>query len=178
MTKVKHKSKPYKKKCLFSLHFFLHMLKYPCYLPVAQLDSASDSDSEGRRFESFRAGQKILVLRNEDFLSKPQAWYIIRRKSVYHQGRLTALVSHHAPAYFTRSAGTNFTEKSHSLLRMAFFWPTRKDLNLRPSESESDALSSCATGREHKKYSTKKPLCKGNAETFYRYLSIIAAMSG
>ena len=28
------------------------------YLPVAQLDSASDSDSEGRRFESFRAGQE------------------------------------------------------------------------------------------------------------------------
>ena len=27
------------------------------YLPVAQLDSASDSDSEGRRFKSFRAGQ-------------------------------------------------------------------------------------------------------------------------
>ena len=26
-------------------------------------------------------------------------------------------------------------------------WPTRKDSNLRPSESESDALSSCATGR-------------------------------
>ena len=29
------------------------------FLPVAQLDSASDSDSEGRRFESFRVGQKI-----------------------------------------------------------------------------------------------------------------------
>ena len=28
-----------------------------------------------------------------------------------------------------------------------FCWPTRKDSNLRPSESESDALSSCATGR-------------------------------
>ena len=28
------------------------------FLPVAQLDSASDSDSEGRRFKSFRAGQK------------------------------------------------------------------------------------------------------------------------
>ena len=28
------------------------------YLPVAQLDSASDSDSEGRRFESYRVGQK------------------------------------------------------------------------------------------------------------------------
>ena len=27
----------------------------------------------------------------------------------------------HAPAYFTRSAGTNFTEKSHPLARMAFF---------------------------------------------------------
>ncbi len=27
------------------------------FLPVAQLDSASDSDSEGRRFESFRVGQ-------------------------------------------------------------------------------------------------------------------------
>ena len=29
------------------------------YLPVAQLDSASDSDSEGHRFESVRVGQKI-----------------------------------------------------------------------------------------------------------------------
>ena len=27
------------------------------YLPVAQLDSASDSDSEGQRFESVRVGQ-------------------------------------------------------------------------------------------------------------------------
>ena len=27
-------------------------------LPVAQLDSASDSDSEGQRFESVRVGQK------------------------------------------------------------------------------------------------------------------------
>ena len=26
------------------------------------------------------------------------------------------------------------------------FWPTRKDLNLRPQESESCALSNCATG--------------------------------
>ena len=30
---------------------------------------------------------------------------------------------------------------------MSEVWPTRKDSNLRPSESESDALSSCATGR-------------------------------
>ena len=32
-------------------------------------------------------------------------------------------------------------------MRSTPFWPTRKDSNLRPSESESDALSSCATGR-------------------------------
>ena len=31
--------------------------------------------------------------------------------------------------------------------KFLFCWPARKDLNLRPSESESDALSSCATGR-------------------------------
>ena len=30
---------------------------FTLYLPVAQLDSASDSDSEGRRFKSFRVGQ-------------------------------------------------------------------------------------------------------------------------
>ena len=30
--------------------------------------------------------QKLLL-----FLSKPQAWYIIRRKSVYHQGRVAPL---------------------------------------------------------------------------------------
>ena len=32
-------------------------------------------------------------------------------------------------------------------VQMSEVWPTRKDSNLRPSESESDALSSCATGR-------------------------------
>ena len=37
------------------------------YLPVAQLDSASDSDSEGRRFESFRVGQKFDKFRLVEF---------------------------------------------------------------------------------------------------------------
>ena len=37
------------------------------------------------------------------------------------------------------------------------FWPTRKDSNLRPSESESDALSSCATGRDPPYYNTAPP---------------------
>ena len=32
---------------------------YIRFLPVAQLDSASDSDSEGQRFESAWVGQKI-----------------------------------------------------------------------------------------------------------------------
>ena len=33
------------------------------------------------------------------------------------------------------------------VLRLAFFWPAQADSNRWPSESESDALSSCATGR-------------------------------
>ncbi len=40
------------------LLFRFSVLQYNAYLPVAQLDSASDSDSEGRRFESCRVGQK------------------------------------------------------------------------------------------------------------------------
>ena len=36
------------------------------YLPVAQLDSASDSDSEGQRFESARAGQENTSLSNDE----------------------------------------------------------------------------------------------------------------
>ena len=45
-----------------------------------------------------------------------------------------------------------FSWKSDKILSnfAAFSWPARKDLNLRPSESESDALSSCATGRNIK----------------------------
>ena len=54
------------------------------YLPVAQLDSASDSDSEGRRFESFRVGQKRTKHLLRSFLSKPQAWHIITARSVVH----------------------------------------------------------------------------------------------
>ena len=38
-------------------------------------------------------------------------------------------------------------KKTTPLKRCCFLWPARKDSNLRPSESESDALSSCATGR-------------------------------
>lgn len=34
------------------------MISYP---PVAKLDIAADSDSEGRGFESLRAGQESLV---------------------------------------------------------------------------------------------------------------------
>ena len=48
------------------------------YLPVAQLDSASDSDSEGRRFESFRAGQKIRQVSTcRIFYPSRVPWYII-----------------------------------------------------------------------------------------------------
>ena len=37
--------------------------------------------------------------------------------------------------------------KNSTSRNLSNFWPARKDSNLRPSESESDALSSCATGR-------------------------------
>ncbi len=42
------------KSFLFGYFFFSLKKKY---LPVAQLDSASDSDSEGHEFESHRVGQ-------------------------------------------------------------------------------------------------------------------------
>ena len=41
----------------FTLQRFKTMVQYRGHLPVAQLDSASDSDSEGQRFESARVGQ-------------------------------------------------------------------------------------------------------------------------
>ena len=39
-------------------------MRSPAYLPVAQLDSASDSDSEGHEFESHRVGQSRASTRN------------------------------------------------------------------------------------------------------------------
>ena len=45
------------KNAFSGLLFRFSVLQYNAYLPVAQLDSASDSDSEGRRFESCRVGQ-------------------------------------------------------------------------------------------------------------------------
>lgn len=35
-------------------------------MPVAQLDRVSDSDSEGRAFESHRAYQKSCILKNQN----------------------------------------------------------------------------------------------------------------
>ena len=53
------------------------------YLPVAQLDSASDSDSEGRRFKSFRAGQKFDKFRLVEFFIHCESNGISSRFSVY-----------------------------------------------------------------------------------------------
>ncbi len=51
---------------------------------------------------------------------------------------------HSAPPLFESFERRSKTEAQVCL---CLAWPTRKDSNLRPSESESDALSSCATGR-------------------------------
>ena len=48
------------------------------YLPVAQLDSASDSDSEGRRFESYRVGQN-----KTDSLRVGFCFYISQRATYF-----------------------------------------------------------------------------------------------
>ena len=75
------------------------------YLPMAQLDSASDSDSEGQRFESAWAGQKFDKLRLVEFfihcesngISSRVSVYIIRfdeyisPKRVYHQPQVVSL---------------------------------------------------------------------------------------
>ena len=53
-------NKKTKKLARGSLLFEKIVIQYSPYLPVAQLDSASDSDSEGRRFESCRVGQKTV----------------------------------------------------------------------------------------------------------------------
>ena len=53
------------------------------HLPVAQLDSASDSDSEGQRFESAWAGQKFDKFRLVEFFIHCVSNGISSRVSVY-----------------------------------------------------------------------------------------------
>ena len=45
----------------FIIPYFVMLVNTVKYVPVAQLDRVSDSDSEGRRFESCRAYQKEAV---------------------------------------------------------------------------------------------------------------------
>ncbi len=69
---------------------------YEQYLPVAQLDSASDSDSEGRRFESYRVGQKSVDKNRRIFLYIAKQWYIIAARRVVHIVSSFGAVYHHA----------------------------------------------------------------------------------
>ena len=50
---------------------------------MAQLDSASDSDSEGRRFESYRVGQKFDKFRLVEFFIHCESNGMSSRFSVY-----------------------------------------------------------------------------------------------
>ena len=61
------------------ISLFLNLL----FLPVAQLDSARDSDSRGRRFESYRAGQKFDKFRLVEFFIHCESNGISSRFSVY-----------------------------------------------------------------------------------------------
>ena len=45
-----------------------------------------------------------------------------------------------------QACGLDKQKRNFCLPKVPFCWPTRKDSNLRPQESESCALSSCATG--------------------------------
>ena len=60
--------------------------------------------------------------------------------------------------------------KKHPQGVLFCFWPTRKDSNLRPSESESDALSSCATGRNIKLNAKVKIALKINPSEFATHI--------
>ena len=68
------------------------------YLPVAQLDSASDSDSEGQRFESARVGQKFGKFRLAEFFIHCESNGISSRFSVY---LITEGAYHQPQAVFT-----------------------------------------------------------------------------
>ena len=83
------------------------------YLPVAQLDSASDSDSEGRRFESFRVGQNKghrnrgalyfgLFVRRKSFVEAPRN----KKRKIY----WVAL-----PAHASRGRGSESFRRSNQL---------------------------------------------------------------
>ena len=60
-------------------------------------------------------------------------------------------------------------KNNRAVLRPIIFWPARQDSNLRPSESESDALSSCATGRYLIKTCGSKSYCE-----FYQEAKMLA----
>ena len=65
------------------------------YLPVAQLDRATDSDSVGRRFKSYRVGQKFDKFRLVEFFIHCESNGISSRFSVY---LITEGVYHQPPA--------------------------------------------------------------------------------
>lgn len=62
-------------------------------------------------------------------------------RSEYHSAK--SRISLHSN---TTRLKANITEKSNCVLQLLFSWPARRDSNPRSSESESAALSSCATG--------------------------------
>ena len=106
-----------------------HRTSPPFFLPVAQLDSARDSDSRGRRFESYRVGQ-----------NKKPAPRVSVFVLVYHRGqpstqaKPSAVGSHIAPRYLRACEHTlsgrpkNTAEKD--TFSAVFFYPLRKQWHI------------------------------------------------
>ena len=94
-------------------------------------------------------------------------------------GQVAARFCSHMPALLRATCGVRRTNTAQVLtgrfrkstagsFPRGAFWPARQDSNLRPQESESCALSSCATGRYFgRRYCTiSAAVCQGFGEIF------------
>ena len=71
----------------------------------------------------------------------------------------------HCKAIFHPPERVDLVDKSSS--KAAFVWPARRDLNPRSSESESAALSNCATGRNIKFAVSNYSICHCKKQQYF-----------
>ena len=87
--------------------------------------------------------KKIRQVETCRFFGLPdRIWSRLRARS------LRVLTAHRAVIHYAPPSNPQTElKKQQTAKSVCCFWPARQDLNLRPRESESRALSSCATGR-------------------------------